>query len=192
MKHQEIRETLIRNTIAVIANEGLDRTTTKAIVRGTNINEAYIYRFFEDKIDLMAKAFAQLDEELLEKAVQHVAVMGMREMDFETRCKLYFTALWNFLLQNREKCLAYVRYYYSPYFMSRSEKEHFDRFTPVVEEFSKGFKSEANTRALLEHALNAMLDFAVKVLNGLLPNDDDSAEHIFRVVYNSVKDYLKV
>ena len=111
-----MRDTLIARTVTVIAEQGLDKTTTKAIVTGTGINEAYIYRCFSDKEDLLSKTFDMLDNELLTQSMQHLPVMYMQEMDFETRSRLYFASVWKFLLGNREKCLAYIRYYYSPYF----------------------------------------------------------------------------
>lgn len=45
MKHYDVQSRLIDRTIIVIAENGLDKTTTKAIVKGTDINEAYIYRY---------------------------------------------------------------------------------------------------------------------------------------------------
>ena len=41
MKHHNVRNRLIDNTIMVIAANGLDKTTSKAIVKGTDINEEY-------------------------------------------------------------------------------------------------------------------------------------------------------
>jgi len=77
---------LNNNTISVVANESLDKTTTEEIVNGTDINEAYIYRFFQDKDDLLAKTFAVLEEDLVHKAISCMEVMYMENVDFETRC----------------------------------------------------------------------------------------------------------
>ena len=191
MSPQETRKTLIAKTISVIANEGLDKTTTKAITQGTGINEAYIYRNFKSKEDLLSKTFDELNEELVNKILQHVEVMYVKNLDFETRCRLFFTAVWNFLLGNREKCLAFIRYYYSPYFVKYSVDVHKRRYAPVVDKFSVAFRDEANVWMILNHILNVMLDFAVKVYNGQMPNDDDYVEHVFRVVYCSVQQYFK-
>ena len=191
MSPQETRKTLIAKTISVIANEGLDKTTTKAITQGTGINEAYIYRNFKSKEDLLSKTFDELDEELVNKILQHVEVMYVKNLDFETRCRLFFTAVWNFLLGNREKCLAFIRYYYSPYFVKYSVDVHKRRYAPVVDKFSVAFRDEANVWMILNHILNVMLDFAVKVYNGQMPNDDDYVEHVFRVVYCSVQQYFR-
>lgn len=67
MKHIDVRSTLIDQTIKVVANEGLDKATTKAIVGDTGINEAYIYKFFKDKDDLLVSSFSALDDELYSK-----------------------------------------------------------------------------------------------------------------------------
>ena len=186
-----MREKLIARTITVIANEGLDKTTTKAITTGTGINEAYIYRHFSDKKDLLSKAFDKLDEELVAKVMQHLPVMYMQELEYELRCRVFFEAVWKFLLGNKEKCLAFVQYYYSLYFTKYSAESHKRRYIPIVEKFKDAFKDEADVWMILNHILNVMLDFAVKVHNGQMPNEDNYSEHVFRVVYRSVEQYFR-
>lgn len=191
MKQDELRPRLIDGTIHVIAQYGLDKTTTKQIGTFTKINEAYIYRIFGGKEDMFAKAFADLDQELMSKVMQHIDVMYMREMEYEQRCRNFFFAVWRFLLSNRDKCLTFVRYYYSPYFTQYSAKEHKRRYEQVVDQFEDAFRDEADVWMILNHILNVMLDFAVKVHNDQMPNSDDYAEHVFRVIYASVKQYFR-
>lgn len=144
MSPQEIRCTLIAKTISVIANAGLDKTTTKAITHETGMNEAYIYRHFLDKEDLLSKTFDKLDDELVDKTLRHIKVMYMKDLDYETRCRVLFTAIWDFFVGNREKCLAFVRYYYSPYFTKYSVEAHKRRYVPLVNKFKDAFRDEAN------------------------------------------------
>lgn len=191
MRQDEIRRDLIDGTIHVIAREGLDKATTKLIGTETGINEAYIYRCFEDKEDMFANAFGVLDEELVSRALLHVPVMYMREYSYETRCRIFFSAIWNFLLSNRDHCFAFIRYYYSPYFKKYSAEEHKNRFAPVVMKFQDAFRDEADVWMILNHILNVMLDFAVKVFNEEMPQNDDYSEHVFRVVYYSIRQYFK-
>ena len=191
MKHLNVRDTLIARTITVMADAGLDKTTTKAIVTGTGFTEVYIYRQFTDKEDLLAKTFDLLDDELVTKALRHVSVMYMPQLDYETRCRFFFTAMWRFFLGNREKCTAYIRYYYSQYFQKYSAEAHRQRYEPLVEKFRDAFRDEANVWMILNHILNVMLDFAVKVFDGAVPDDDDTAEHVFRLVFLSVGQYFR-
>ena len=191
MSPQDMREKLIARTISVIATEGLDKTTTKAITTGTGINEAYIYRHFSDKKDLLSKAFDKLDEELVAKVMQHLPVMYMQELEYEMRCWVFFTSVWKFMLGNRDKCLAFIRYYYSPYFQRCSAEEHKKRYMPLVDKFKDAFREEANVWMILNHILTTMLDFAVKVFDGAVPDNDDTAEHVFRLIYCSIRQYFK-
>ena len=186
-----MRSALVDRTIKVIATEGLDKTTTKAITLGTGINEVYIYRHFSSKEDLLSKAFDSLDTELVCEVMYHFSVMEDTSLDYETRCRIYFNKIWGFLLGNRDKCLAFVRYYYSPYFARISAKAHKERYGKVIEMFSRAFIDEADVWMILNHIINVMLDFAVKVHNGQMSEEDDYAEHVFRVIYASVKQYFR-
>lgn len=191
MKQDEIRLRLIDGTIHVIAKDGLDKASTKQIGIATSTNEAYIYRCFVDKEDLLTKVFDALDEELLTKTMQFIEVMYVPEIDFEIRCRLYFSSIWSFLLENRDKCLTYVRYFYSPYFTKYSADVHKKRFAPLVAKFEIAFKNEADVWMILNHILNVMLDFAIKVHNGQMTGEGNYAEHVFRVIYASVRQYFK-
>ena len=191
MSPQDMRGTLIERTIQVVASDGIDKATTKAIVAGTGINEAYIYRRFLSKDDLLARSFENVEQGLVDNILKHMDVMSVRELDYETRCRAFFMRVWKFMLGNKEKCLFYVRYYYSPYFLEYSIKEHMERYKPVVEEFKLAFTEETDAWMILNHILNVMLDFAVKVHNGQMPDEDIYAELVFRVVYASTEQYFK-
>ena len=191
MKQDDIRRKLIDGTIRVIAREGLDKASTKQIGIETSTNEVYIYRCFEDKEDLFAKTFDFLDEGLFEKAMQHIEVMYMNDIRCEMRWWFFYTAIWKFMLGNRDNCLTYVRYYYSPYFKKYSSISHKKRFEPLVEKVEDAFRDEANVWMILNHIFVTMLDFAIKVYNGAVPDDDDTAEHVFRLIYFSIRQYFR-
>lgn len=191
MNRDETRQRLIDATIYVIAQEGLDKASTKQIGLASSINEAYIYRCFADKEDMISKAFDCLDEELLDATMRSVGIFSSTDLDFVMRCRLYFLEIWKFILSNRDKCLAYVRYFYSPYFIRYSATGHEERFAPFVKKMRSTFKDEADVWMILNHILNVMLDFAVKVHSGQKVCDEDYTEHVFRVIYASVNQYFR-
>ena len=115
----------------------------------------------------------------------------MQDMEYELRCRFFFSAIWTFLIGNKEKCLTYVRYYYSPYFSKYSAEGHKARYQPLVDKFRDAFKDEADVWMILNHILNVMLDFAIKVHNHQMPNEENYSEHVFRVIYRSVEQYFK-
>lgn len=191
MKRDEIRQKLIDSTIHIIAIDGLDKATTKQIGIKTSVNEAYIYRCFSGEEDMFTKVYDYLDNKLPDKTMGYVPVMYDTTIRFKQRCRIFFCGVWSFLLSNSEKCLAYVRYYYSPYFKKYSYITHETRFLPLVDKFSDAFIVKSDVWIILNHILNVMLDFAVKAHNGLMSDNDDYSEHVFRVIYESVKQYFK-
>ena len=191
MKQDDIRRNLIDGAIRVIAREGMDKASTKQIGITTSINEAYIYRCFQNKDDLLAKTFASLDDELVSVVTLHIPIMYAQDVTYKTRCRIFFDRIWEFMLGNRDKCLAFVRYYYSCYFPKYSLTEHKKRFAPIVNVFKDAFRDEADVWMILNHILNVMLDFAVKVFNKEMHEDDNYSEHVFRVIYQSVKQYFR-
>ena len=191
MSPTDMREVLLNQTIAVIAENGMDKTTTKAIASGAGVNEAYIYRCFSNKDALLSRTFDKLDDELVTISARSIAVMQLQALDMESRWRLFFRDVWEFLLCNKSKCLAFVRYYYSPYFVKYSAEAHRKRYAAVEAEFSKLFLDEADVWMIMNHILNVMLDFAVKVYNGQMPRTEEYSEHVFRVVYASVKQYFR-
>lgn len=191
MKQTRFRQQLIDGTIRVIAREGMDKASAKQIELETGINVVYIYRCFKDKEDLFVKTFEALDEELLAQTLFNLPMMYETAMPFEKRCRHFFDEMWNFLLSNRDKCLTFMRYFYSPYFTKYSAADHKKRFAPVVEKFSAAFIDEADVWMILNHILNVMLDFAVKVHHGHMSAEDDYAEHVYRVIYVSIKQYFR-
>ena len=186
----EIRQILIDGTIHVIATVGLDGATTKQIGTQTGMNEAYIYRHFNGKEDLFAKTFAKLDNELISTIIKSIPVMEQSEVDIETRCWIFFTNIWKFLLGNSEKCICYMQYFYSPYFKKYSYDEHVKNYDILVEKFAPAFKKDADVWLLLNHLLDMMLASAMKVFHEVMPNNEKTAKYVFDLLYSSVESHL--
>ncbi len=191
MKQDAIRQAMIDGTIHVIARDGLENATTKLLARESGVNEAYIYRFFGGKDDMLIKTFENLDEELVNGIQSNIIYMKVQNMEMRERCWLVFCGVWKFLLSNKDKCLTFIRYYYSPYFDRYSAESHKKRYEGLVKVISRAFHEDAYVWMILNHILNVMLDFAIKVFNGTMENTDANVEHVFRVIYESVKQYFK-
>lgn len=57
----EVREALLNSTVRIVAQYGLERTTTKLIAADAQINEAYIYRCYDSKDSLLQATFHMED-----------------------------------------------------------------------------------------------------------------------------------
>ena len=198
MKHEtEIKDILVSNAIHLIAEGGFEKATTKALtfyggpMPDFKMNEVYIYRFFGSKERVYEAAFLRLDVELfyvLQSAAKSVG--GLRMADREKFYE-FFLGAWRFILQNEERCRCYVRYYYSIYFKDHSSAAHKKLFEEIVSGMTPIFKSEADVSSILHSVFTALLDFAIRVYNGELKDDEENRPHIFNVLYCMMMTYFK-
>ena len=193
----EIKELLIENAIHLIAEGGFEKATTKKLTHcggqlpDFKMNEVYIYRFFKSKENLYEAAFVRLDTELYYAFKHGVEIVGGFEGDTKQRLYEFFLRAWGFILGNEERCRCYVRYYYSIYFKGNSLKVHKKLFEGIVTEMTPIFIEEADVEAILHSVFTALFDFAIRVYNGDLKDDDINRPHIFNVLYCMMMTYLK-
>ena len=193
----EIKELLIENAIHLIAEGGFEKATTKELTHSGGalpdfkMNEVYIYRFFGSKDNLYEAAFVSLDTELYVAFRDGVKAIG--GFDDNTKEKLYdfFSRAWRFILGNEERCRCYVRYYYSIYFKDSSIKAHKKLFEGIVTEMTPLFKEEADVSSILHSVFTALLDFAIRVYNKDLEDNEINRPHIFNVLYCMMMTYFK-
>ena len=190
MKNGDVRKKLIESTITVIAEKGLDKTTTKAISIDSNLNEVYIYRNFESKEEMIKCAFEVLDRELLQVILDSTPILE-EDLPIQERCNRVVSSIWAFLLQDSKRCKSYIRYYYSPYFHDFSAKTHSELYAEAIEKFVPVFKEGVIVRLFLHYILDAMLATAIKVFDGSMPEGDKTEEYLCEVIYSSIQSRLK-
>ena len=196
-REAEVKELLVSNAIHIIAEGGFEKATTKELTHcGGNLpdfkmNEVYIYRFFGSKERLYESAFLRLDSELFYAFRNEVRDIG--GFEYDTKKKLYelFLKAWRFILGNEERCRCYVRYYYSIYFKDNSLEAHKKLFDEMIAEMTPIFKEEANVAAILHSVFTAMFDFAIRVYNGELEDNEINRSHIFNILYCMMATYFK-
>lgn len=193
---QEVRNILINNTIRLVAEGGFEKATTKAITFcGENLpdmkmNEVYIYRLFGSKEHLYEAAFELLDNELLNALRNRLDITRASGLSTEEKMHELFIHTWQFALRNEERCRFYTRYYYSIYFNGESLAKHVKLFEKIVDGFSPFFKKEADVGSIMHIVLSMLLDFAIRVYNGDLEDNEINRPHIFNVLYCVMSSYF--
>ena len=116
MEQREIQQTFIRSAIRVIAQKGLVKATTKAIAADAGLNEAYIYKCFKGKDELLAEALHDRDEGLAVFLRREFPNVLAETSPWRDRCFHLWEKTWKFILDKRDDCIFYLRYYSSPDF----------------------------------------------------------------------------
>ena len=124
----DVRNTLLDSTVRVVAQHGLERTTTKLIAADAQINEVYIYRCYNSKDELLKAAFHLEDVRLAEHVQKSLSVMRIHSLSWKERCFLLWKTCWEFILHQPDDCLFYLQYYYSVSCRRQAYDEHLQYF----------------------------------------------------------------
>ena len=196
-REAEIKELLISNAIKLIAKGGFEMATTQELTHyggdlpDIKMNEVYIYRIFGSKEELFREVFKFLDNELYEAFEK--GFNSLKDADVSPKEKIikFLEGAWRFVLKNEDRCRCYVRYYYSIYFKGESSEYHKKLFKGVISEMAPAFKDEADVGAILHSVFTALFDFAIRVYNGDLEDNEINRPHIFNVLYCMMETYFK-
>lgn len=124
--HEHIRHTLKRNTIRIVARDGLEHLTTKKIAKASGYAETYIYRYFNGKDDLVRQCFFKIDGEIgriITEICEKYSLEFGSSADVEAVVRDIWFAYWNYLCRHPENTLFYFRFYMSVKFDDEVEAQ---------------------------------------------------------------------
>ena len=165
-----MRQVFIDSAVRVVARDGLEKTTTKAIASEAKLNEAYIYKCFSGKDDLLSAALHMEDVNFANLLQKTLPVMHMPGLSWKERAY----------------CIFYIRYYYSASCRSHAYETHLACFKPLIEKASKSFKPGTYMDMLIHQVFSTMLFFASRVMNGEMENSEETITWAFEQIYSFV------
>lgn len=189
MKKEYMRQKLMESAIHVVATEGIHKATTKAIANHSGVNEVYIYRLFEDKDDLLAQTFSLIDRELIACILKYEPIMKMPAIEIEERCYIFFKSCWRSIL-DYDKCSYFIKYYYSHYYNSYSPLKRRKAYSTVIESFTPAFKEGTDVWRIFNRILDIVYSTIIKILRGEIPDNDETAEDVFGVLYSALEPFF--
>ena len=190
-RRTELQTAFLESVVHVVSEQGLGRATTRAIAEHAGLNEAYIYRCFSNKEDMLRAAFHREDLRFVQLVLDQLPVMGCITLSIRVRCFQLWRKAWAFVLEKPEDCKFYLRYYFSQNYLLHARTEHLQCFQPLLEAMAPLFLPGKNVSILLHQVFETMLSFAVKVMDGELPDDLTTAVTVFEQVYGCVSPHLR-
>lgn len=184
--HENQKSALMKATVKAVAEDGLENLSTRGISAQCGVSEVYIYRYFKNKEDLIARVFAYADEEALKVILGNFSVMECEEIEYEMRCRMLFEKCWEYIMSYPEWLIFYVRYYYSASFQKYSYEEHIRRYGVLTDRMKPGCHPAADVDTVLHHILETMLGQARKQI--MHPRKPEQAkEDAFGLVLSVLK-----
>lgn len=181
-----MRQTFIRSIVRVVARDGLERATTKAISVEADLNEAYIYRCFRGKEDLLAKALNMEDVNLARLLQELLPQIDRPEVSFKQGALELWKQVWAFILEEPDDCVFYIRYYYSASFYAEAYRMHLECYQPFIDQMSRYFKPGTNMRMLAHQLFSTMLFFAYRVMTGEMEDNEQTTLWTFEQIYSFI------
>ena len=189
MEQREIQQAFIRSAIRVIARKGLVKATTKAIAADAGLNEAYIYKCFKGKDELLAEALHDRDEGLA--MFLHREFPNVLAEPLPWRCFHLWERTWKFILEKRDDCIFYLRYYSSADFYTYERDRQRQYYHTLTQRVAYLFRPETDLDMLMHQVFETMLAFAAHVMAGDMENDDITTERTFEQIYSFVAPHFR-
>lgn len=186
MEQQNIKQAFIDSAVRVVARDGMEKATTKAIAAEAKLNEAYIYKCFPSKDELLSEAFQMEDVNFANLLQKTLPIMHMPGLSWKERAYILWKKSWEFILSKPADCIFYIRYYYSASCRAHAYDVHLACYKPLIERAGKAFRPGTNMDMLIHQIFSTMLFFASRVLNGELENSEATTQWAFEQIYSFV------
>lgn len=191
MEVQEMRQVFIDSAVRVVARDGMEKTTTKAIASEAKLNEAYIYKCFSGKDELLSAALHMEDINFVALLQNTLPVMHTPGLSWKERLYILWEKSWSFILDKPADCSFYIRYYYSASCCTHAYETHMACYRPLIERAGKYFKPGTYMDMLVHQIFSTMLFFAARVLNGEMENSEKTTAWAFEQIYSFVVPNVK-
>lgn len=93
-----MRQVFIDSAVRVVARDGMEKTTTKAIASEAKLNEAYIYKCFSGKDDLLSAALHMEDVNFANLLQKTLPIMHMPGLSWKERAYILWKKSWDLIL----------------------------------------------------------------------------------------------
>ena len=187
---------IIHAAIKAVRQYGLEGVRIQNVSRLAGISSGAIYRHFESKEQLLTECFTYVDRQ---------AAAIFEDLQFDPRVMLTdpmgaVKTLWlpyfRFWTSRPDETVFYYRFRDSAAFPSYDRSRdvtYFGTFIGMVQVFKKVFPGldRINQDLLWLHVLTSTLLYAKYVVEGILPNNEETEETVFRLLTTGLSGYLK-
>lgn len=183
MEIHEMKDAFLKSAVHVVARDGLEKATTKAIAKEAGLNEAYIYKCYSGKDELLNEALHMEDANFADLLHETLPIMHETSLTYKQRCFILWKRSWEFILEERDDCIFYIRFYFSALGIGSVYHKHLESYRPLVEKVRHAFRPNVNIDMVIHQIFSTMLFFASRVMDGDLEQNEATTEWVFEQIY---------
>lgn len=157
------------------------------------MNDAYIYRYFKDKEDLLVQAYLLENDRFMHHVIRRIELVQEQAALQEMRdryCIIFHTA-WRYLLDTPNVCRFFMYYYHSPNFEKYAQEAYKKQLDLLTEKIIHLFNGVEDAKHCLYALFVLMNSFAIQVVNSELPDNAETEDRVFRMTYNAICAQMK-
>ena len=107
------------------------------------------------------------------------------------RCFHLWEKTWKFILDERDNCIFYLRYYSSPDFYAYERDRQQQYYHALTHRIAYLFRPETDLDMLMHQIFETMLAFAAHVMTGDMENNDLTTERTFEQIYSFIAPHFR-
>ena len=186
---------IILAAIKAVRQYGLEGVRIQNVSELAEISPGALYRYFDSKETLILECFTYVDK-------QAALVFDQMELNPLTMLsdpmgavKSLWLPYFRFWTSHPDETVFYHRFRDSTFFPKYDKVRdyaYFERFIRMVELFKKLFPAldQINQDLLWLHLLTVTVMYAKYVVEGVLPNDQETEDTVFQLLTTGLSDYL--
>lgn len=183
MEIYEMKQVFLKSAVHVVAREGLEKATTKAIAKDAGLNEAYIYKCFSGKDELLNEALRMEDENFAVLLHETLPIMHDSCLPWKSRAFVLWKRSWDFILEEPDDCVFYIKFYFASIGLNSVYRKHLDSYQPLVEKVRPSFKPGTNMEMVVHQIFCTMLFYASRVMDRSLEYNEETTRWVFEQIY---------
>lgn len=188
---------IILAAIKAVRQYGLEGVRIQHVSQLAGISAGAIYRYFDGKEQLLVECFTYVDRQAAE-IFEDLSFDPMRMLtDPLGAVKELWLPYFRFWTSHPDETVFYHRFRDSAFFPKYDRTRdftYFNTFIRMVHLFKRAFPAldQMNQDLLWLHVLTSTVMYAKYVVEGTLPNSQDTEDTIFQLLTTGLSGYLKM
>lgn len=196
MTLDDTRTRIILAAVKAVRQYGLEGVRIQNVSELAGISPGAIYRYFDGKEQLLVECFTYVDKQaaaIFERLKFNPLAMLADPMEAVRGLWLPYFRFWT---SHPDETVFYHRFRDSAFFPKYDKSRdvaYFKTFIEMVRTFKKAFPSldRINQDLLWLHVLTSTVMYAKYVVEGVLPNDQETENTVFQLLALGLSGYLR-
>lgn len=187
---------IIFATMKAVRQYGLEGVRIQNVSKLAGISPGALYRYFDSKDQLLIECFTYVDKQVA-MIFEHLKFNPLTLLsDPIGAVKSLWLPYFRFWVAHPDETIFYHRFRDSTFFPKYDKSRditYFKTFVEMVRAFQKIFPGlkEINQDLLWLHILTSTVMYAKYVVEGVLPNNQQTEETVFSLLSTGLRGYLK-